>query len=89
VIPSKEIPFCGEAHQRFWAIIAKFGFFGVLRMARIAKFGYSGHPNNRITVFFGFVPIIRKIGELRSKPNSVKGVHWTYFWYIFLCGLRA
>ena len=85
VIPSKEIPFFGEAHQRFWAIIAKFGFFGVIRMARIAKFGYSGDPNNRITeysvirfitefgdsVFFGFVPIIRKIGELRSKPNSV------------------
>jgi hypothetical protein len=85
VIPSKEIPFFGEAHQRFWAIIAKFGFFGVIRMARIAKFGYSGdpnnlgYPNNRITritefgdsVFFGFVPIIRKFGELRSKPNSV------------------
>jgi hypothetical protein len=78
VIPSKEIPFFGEAHQRFWAIIAKFGFFGVIRMARIAKFGYSGDPNNRITeysvgdsVFFGFVPIIRKIGERRSKPNSV------------------
>jgi hypothetical protein len=49
VIPSKEIPFFGEAHQRFWAIIAKFGFFGVLRMARIAEFGYSGDPNNRIT----------------------------------------
>jgi hypothetical protein len=49
VIPSKEIPFFGEAHQRFWAIIAKFGsFFGVLRMAQITKFGYSGHPNNRI-----------------------------------------
>jgi hypothetical protein len=31
VIPSKEIPFFGDAHQRFWAIIAKFGFFGVLR----------------------------------------------------------
>jgi hypothetical protein len=29
VIPSKEIPFFGEAHQRFWAIIAKFGFFCV------------------------------------------------------------
>jgi hypothetical protein len=39
VIPSKDIPFFGEAHQRFWAIIAKFGFFGVIRMARIAKFG--------------------------------------------------
>jgi hypothetical protein len=39
VIPSKEIPFFGEAQKRFWAIIAKFGFFGVLRMARIAKFG--------------------------------------------------
>jgi hypothetical protein len=46
VIPSKEIPFFGKAHQRFWAIIAKFGFFGVLRMARITKFGYSGDPNN-------------------------------------------
>jgi hypothetical protein len=33
VIPSKEIPFFGKAHQRFWAIITKFGFFGVLRMA--------------------------------------------------------
>jgi hypothetical protein len=42
VIPSKEIPFFGEAHQRFWAIITKFGFFGVLCTARIAKFGYSG-----------------------------------------------
>jgi hypothetical protein len=51
VIPSKEIPFFGEAHQRFWAIIAKFGFFGVIRMARIAKFGYSGDPNNRITEY--------------------------------------
>jgi hypothetical protein len=29
VIPSKEIPFFGEAHQRFWAITAKFGFFCV------------------------------------------------------------
>ena len=46
VIPSREIPFFGEAPQRFWAIIAKFGFFGVLRMTRIAKFGYSGDPNN-------------------------------------------
>jgi hypothetical protein len=35
VIPSKEIPFFGEAYQRFWAIIAKFGFFGVLRMAEL------------------------------------------------------
>jgi hypothetical protein len=51
VIPSKEIPFFGEAHQRFWAIIAKFGFFGVIRMARIAKFGYSADPNNRITEY--------------------------------------
>jgi hypothetical protein len=33
VIPSKEIPFFGEAHQRFWAIIAKLGFFGVFQMA--------------------------------------------------------
>jgi hypothetical protein len=51
VIASKEIPFFGEAHQRFWAIIAKFGFFGVLQMARIAKFGYLGDPNNRITEY--------------------------------------
>jgi hypothetical protein len=35
VIPSKEIPFFGKAHQRFWAIIAKFGFFGVIRMAEL------------------------------------------------------
>jgi hypothetical protein len=32
MIPSREIPFFGEAPQRFWAIIAKFGFFGFLRM---------------------------------------------------------
>jgi hypothetical protein len=37
VIPSKEIPFFGEAHQWFWVIITKFGFFGVLRMARITE----------------------------------------------------
>jgi hypothetical protein len=48
MIPSREIPFFGEAPERFWAIIAKFGFFGFLRMTRIAKFGYSGHPNNQI-----------------------------------------
>jgi hypothetical protein len=42
VIPSKEIPFFGEAHQWFWAIIAKFGFFGVIRMARIAKIWLFG-----------------------------------------------
>jgi hypothetical protein len=51
VIPSKEIPFFGKAHQRFWAIITKFGFFGVLQMAQIAKFGYLGDPNNRITEY--------------------------------------
>jgi hypothetical protein len=51
VIPSTEIPFFGEAPQRFWEIVAKFGFFGFLRMTRIAKFGYSGHPNNRITEY--------------------------------------
>jgi hypothetical protein len=39
VIPSKEIPFFGEALKRFWAIIAKFGF---LRFS-------SDDPNNRIT----------------------------------------
>jgi hypothetical protein len=44
VIPSKDIPFFGEAPKRFWAIIAKFGF---LRMTRITEFGDS--------VFFGFV----------------------------------
>jgi hypothetical protein len=49
VIPSKEIPFFGEAHQRFWVIITKFGFFGAIWMARIAKFGYSGDLNNQIT----------------------------------------
>jgi hypothetical protein len=39
VIPSKEIPFFGQAPKRFWAIIAKFGFlqfssvfFSFLRM---------------------------------------------------------
>ena len=31
--------------------IAKLGFFGVLRMARIAKFGYLGDPNNQITKY--------------------------------------
>jgi hypothetical protein len=68
VIPSKEIPFFGETHQRFWAIIAKFGFFGVLRMAQIAKFGYSGDPNNRIFtrinefVIFGWHPNNRIFG---------------------------
>jgi hypothetical protein len=44
VIPSREIPFFGEAPQQFWAIIAKFCFFGFLR--RI--FGSSGHLNNQI-----------------------------------------
>jgi hypothetical protein len=48
VIPSKEIPFFGKAPLRFWAIITKFGFFGVLWMTQIAKFGYVGHPNNGI-----------------------------------------
>jgi hypothetical protein len=38
VIPSKEIPFFGEAPKRFWAIIAKFGF---LRMTRITKYRES------------------------------------------------
>jgi hypothetical protein len=61
VIPSKEIPLFGEAPKRFWAIIAKFGF---LRMTRITEFGDS--------VFsVSFARFIRKIGELRSKPNSV------------------
>jgi hypothetical protein len=41
VIPSKEIPFFGEAPIRFWAIIAKFGF---LRFS-------SADPNNRIRLF--------------------------------------
>jgi hypothetical protein len=40
VIPSREIPFFGEAPQQFWVIIAKFGFFCVLWMTRITKFGY-------------------------------------------------
>jgi hypothetical protein len=51
VIPSKEIPFFGKAHHWFWAIIAKFGFFSVIQMARITKFSYSGDPNNRITEY--------------------------------------
>jgi hypothetical protein len=54
VIPSREIPFFGKAPQRRWEIIAKFGFFGFLRMTRIAKFGFSGHPNIRITELFGY-----------------------------------
>jgi hypothetical protein len=32
----------GKAPQRFWAIIAKFGFFGFLWMTRITKFSYLG-----------------------------------------------
>jgi hypothetical protein len=76
VIPSKEIPFFGKAPKWFWAIIAKFGFLQMTRITNNQIFGYSDDPNNRITkfgnsVFFGFVPIIQKIGELRSKPNSV------------------
>jgi hypothetical protein len=39
MIPSREIPFFGEAPQWFWVIIAKFGFFGFLWMTRITKFG--------------------------------------------------
>jgi hypothetical protein len=69
VIPSKEIPFFGEAHQRFWAIIAKFGFFGVIRMARIAKFGYSVHPNNRITEYL--VIWVTRITEFGDSVFSV------------------
>jgi hypothetical protein len=46
VIPSREIPFFGEAPQRFLVIIAKFGFFGFFWMTRNAKFGYLGHPKN-------------------------------------------
>jgi hypothetical protein len=85
VIPSIEIPLFGEAPKRFWAIIAKFGFLRM--MTRRNEFGYSGDPNNRIIRLFGspekpnlairffsvsFAPIfIRKIGERRSKPNSV------------------
>jgi hypothetical protein len=44
--------YCDSLHilarlqKQFWAIIAKFGFFGVLRLTRIAKFGYSDDPNN-------------------------------------------
>jgi hypothetical protein len=43
VIPSKEIPFFGEAPKRFWANIAKCGF---LRVTQITEFGYLGDPNN-------------------------------------------
>jgi hypothetical protein len=42
----RETPFLGKALQWFWAIIAKFGFFGFLQMTQIAKFGHLGHPNN-------------------------------------------
>jgi hypothetical protein len=35
VIPSKEIPFFGEAPKRFWAIVAK---FGLLRMTRLTEY---------------------------------------------------
>jgi hypothetical protein len=38
VIPSKEIPFFGEAPKRFWVIIAKFGF---LRMTRITEYSVN------------------------------------------------
>jgi hypothetical protein len=53
VIPSKEIPFFREAPQRFWAIIAKFGFLGVLRMAEspnlvIRVTGITEQPNIRL-----------------------------------------
>jgi hypothetical protein len=48
VIPSREIPLFGKAPQQFWVIITKFGFFGVLRMTQITKFGYSG---TRITEY--------------------------------------
>jgi hypothetical protein len=62
----------GKAPQRFWAIIAKFGFFGFLWMTGIAKFGYLGGITKFVnSVFLVFVPIIQKIGELSSKPNSV------------------
>jgi hypothetical protein len=55
VIPSKEIPFFGEApktilgdYRQIWFLRCSSVFFGVLRMTRIAKFVYSGDPNNRI-----------------------------------------
>jgi hypothetical protein len=38
VIPSREIPIFGEAPQQFWAIIAKFSFFGFLWMTRITEY---------------------------------------------------
>jgi hypothetical protein len=60
MIPSREIPFFGEALQRFWAIIAKFGFF--LWMTQIAKFGYSGDPNNQITKYLVLWVNIRFFG---------------------------
>jgi hypothetical protein len=41
MIPSREIPFFGEAPKRFWAIIAK---FGCIRVS-------SGDPKNRITEY--------------------------------------
>jgi hypothetical protein len=45
MIPSREIPFFGEAPQQFWAIIAK---FGCIRVS-------LGDPNNRIRIWqFGF-----------------------------------
>jgi hypothetical protein len=48
MIPSREIPLFGEAPQRlFWAIITKFGCIRV--SSGIRFFGYSGHPQNRIT----------------------------------------
>jgi hypothetical protein len=63
-------------------------------------FGWPEYPNNQIfsysviltkfgdSVFFGFVPIIRKIGELHSKLNSVnphpcQSVCWSLCQYKF------
>jgi hypothetical protein len=51
IIQSREIPFFGEAPQRFWVLIAKFGFFGFLWMTRITKFSYSGDLKNQITEY--------------------------------------
>jgi hypothetical protein len=68
MIPSREIPFFGEAPKRFWAIIAKFGCIWVSSgdpKNQIRLFGWPEEPNNRI---FGYSVYI--VGATAIWENS-------------------
>jgi hypothetical protein len=49
--------------------IAKFGFFGFLRVTQITKFGYSGDLNNRITEYLviWITKYLVKSGDLNNR----------------------